>query len=272
MNSIRDEQSKESVISRIKLLLYHPSKKFHIVVEGDDDIKFWKKFNIDDSEFYESYSGISGVLNIVEELNNDYVIGICDRDYKIFEMEKIFYYDYSCLESMLFSNEACYNSFISEYYREILDRESFKKMVLENLIYLSLLRKNSYIQGKKIKFDGISPYEYIGYDNEIDINMLQENIKKINIQQNLDSFFENIVFVGMEHKNIYDLIQGHDLTKLIAFYINQRRKSKHISEKNIEKEMRCSFSKDSLQKTKLFISLQAYKLTINEKTDCPTLL
>ena len=77
-------------------------------MEGEDDINFLRPFLADNVYVYESYAGKSGVEFIVGEYfaTNLRVIGIRDRDYQIMPIsDKIFYYDYGCMEMMIFKND-----------------------------------------------------------------------------------------------------------------------------------------------------------------------
>ena len=62
-NSIKSNLTKETIISEIKLLsgTKNNEDKVYIIVEGEDDIKFFKKFLKANVIIYESFSGKKGV-------------------------------------------------------------------------------------------------------------------------------------------------------------------------------------------------------------------
>lgn len=84
-NSIKANLTKDSIISDIKLLLGADINKenIYVVVEGDDDIKFLRKYLNSNVTIYESFSGKNGVEKIVNSkiIFSSRVIGIRDKDY-----------------------------------------------------------------------------------------------------------------------------------------------------------------------------------------------
>lgn len=100
-NSIKTNLTKDSIISDIKLLLGADINKenVYVVVEGDDDIKFLRRYLNSNVIIYESFSGKNGVEEIVNSKNisNSRVIGIRDKDYyNNLKSKKIFFYDRCC--------------------------------------------------------------------------------------------------------------------------------------------------------------------------------
>ncbi len=72
-NSIRKNLKREDIVSEIRLLRgedYEKEKTF-VIVEGDDDLKFFKnKFN-SNAYVFESFSGCDGVEEIVNYFQSD---------------------------------------------------------------------------------------------------------------------------------------------------------------------------------------------------------
>ncbi len=121
-NSIKDNLSREDMISNILLCLgadIH-RENIYLLVEREDDIKFLRPFLADNVYIYESYDGKNGVEYIVggRFSTNPRVIGIRDRDYQIVPIsDKIFYYDYGCMEMMILKNDDVFKYLCAEYYR-----------------------------------------------------------------------------------------------------------------------------------------------------------
>lgn len=95
-NSIRSNLSKDSIISAIRLCksadITH--KNVYLIVEGADDIRFFKSNVSEKVNLFESFSGKVGVMDIVSHFSADNVIGVCDRDYDSQDpSEPIFFYD-----------------------------------------------------------------------------------------------------------------------------------------------------------------------------------
>lgn len=100
-NSIKNNLGKDDIISDIVLSMGADIKRknVYLIVEGEGDKKFLRKFLSNNVNIYESFSGKQGVKEIVEYFKHDIkVIGIRDRDYHHdYISEKLFYYDYNCL-------------------------------------------------------------------------------------------------------------------------------------------------------------------------------
>ena len=144
-NSIRSNLSKDDIISDIILSMGADiyTKNIYILLEGQDDISFLHPFLAENVLLYESYDGKDGVETIVSKrfADNDRVIGIRDKDYQIRPVsEKIFYYDYGCMEMMLISNDDVFDNLCFEYYRGNIPRKQLKKYILKQLKYLSIIR------------------------------------------------------------------------------------------------------------------------------------
>ena len=130
-NSIRDELDKNYVITEIDNMLKYPTKEKPsiIVVEGQDDIKFFEKVKNDSIILYESYSGKNGVKEIVEHFNSVKVIGVCDRDYEdpTKNSDKIFYYDFCNLEMMMLSKDVVIKNLLSEARYKGIYKNNFRE-------------------------------------------------------------------------------------------------------------------------------------------------
>ena len=162
-NSILNNLDKDTTISEIKLQLDADieKKNVFIVVEGQNDITCLCKFFSDNVVLSESFSGKQGVEEIVSFFNNSRVIGIRDRDYKLEqESNKIFYYDFCCLEMMLINCDEVFKNLCIEYYDVKHSYLNFRLFLLSKLKKISLTRKFNEILFWGINFKIINPMGY----------------------------------------------------------------------------------------------------------------
>lgn len=266
-NSIRTNLSREDIISDIRLCIGADIYKenIYLILEGEDDIKFLRPFLSKDVHIYESYSGRSGVEYIVEECfeNNTKVIGIIDRDYKTLSTsDKIFYYDYCCMEMMIFKSNYVFNKIYSEYYKCNYLVEELRMFILKELKYLSIIRMYNEKEKWEQKIKGVS-INAAWDDNQKKIKkeIILEKINNIN-----NNFFKNEVLEKIEqeyerewdNEDFYNNTQGHDFSTMYAIVCNQYLNN-NIKNTQIEASGRCTFSKSDFHKTNLYNKLLNYQ-------------
>ena len=261
MNSIKDQMTKEIVIDELHLTLGHPNRKPCLIVEGNSDIRFLNLV-LEDCFLWESYSGKEGVKEICKKFEGEtLIVGICDRDYSTEKVSNIFYYDYSCLETMLFSNKTIVERLLNmkAYGLKYTYEEIFSK-VKDILCYIGAMRSYVFKNNLSISFDGISPKEYY-IDNQFQLSRQK-------ILDKLTSRYKVLPFKHMDLQNIIqssnplDLMQGHDLCKLLAFLFG-----KSISQDEIESDLYLSCTPNLFKSFKLYTHLKnhykkAFKLQV----------
>lgn len=267
-NSIRSNISKEDVISEIKLLLSSDieKKEVVVVVEGKDDIKVLRKLLDEKVNINESFSGSEGVNEIIQEYFkfDNRVIGIRDRDYKsIVDEEKIFLYDYCCLEIMIASYKDIFESVYYEYYNGEIDKELLFEIILNSIKPISLLRKINEKNGYRIKFKGMSISTII--DNYImDIDKLIEQIKNRNTK-----FESNFICklrkelirensIDLKKFDLLHITQGHDFIEVFQHYC-KNDKGKDPSKDDIASSLRCLFNINHFIDSNLYRELKSYE-------------
>ena len=263
-NSIKNNISKENIISDIKLTLSADnSRKINfLVVEGDDDFKFFKGFVTENVEIMESFSGKKGVKEIVSEVGNDRVIGICDRDYeKKIEQKHIFYYDYCCLEMMLISNNNVFKSIVDEYYPLNTDFLTLRLHFLNDIKWLSYFRKINSEKKLGIKFEGVSMHNSMNNEN-FTIENATEEVKKCNPNLDMKIFPEVLAECGKEHAYIelLDVTRGHDFINYFREKCTSSDKFNKRKENDIGSSLRCAYRDDDFKQTCLFMSIKKYSL------------
>lgn len=263
-NSIRRNLKREDIISEIRLLCgedYSKIKTF-VIVEGDDDLKFIKnKFNSNTYGF-ESFSGCSGVEEIVKYFQKDKrIIGIRDKDYSnlISGNNKIFLYDYHSLEIMLAMNNESFESVCSEFYYGDDNVFELRNKVFQKLKYISCFREKNSREGWKlitenISIDKLYRQSKLDYHDEIvkEINKPSQNNYSSERQSIVDEYYRSV-------KDLRSITRGHDFSELFKVMCNSSGNERQIKSKDVELALRMSFSKESFKKTELFNSLLEYE-------------
>lgn len=259
MNSIVSNLTKENVISELYLLIYHPSRtELFIVVEGITDIKFLNRY-FNNVTLIESYSGKKGVIEIINTINDNSVIGICDNDYKKVVNSNIFYYDYNSLETMLVTNESVFKSVIKEYIFHDNEIEKFKKKVIEYTKPISILMEQSAVNNWRLKLDPIKPNDYYISDH---FKLEALNNKVCLLNNGFDISQTNYISYNNPNFPATNL-HGHTIMWTISYLL-----PKTLSIDTVDSLFRCSYGKAEFNKTKLLTELinhfTLHKLNIQE--------
>ena len=265
-NSIRSNLSKDDIISDIVLSMGADiyRENIYILLEGEDDISFLHPYVADNVLLYESYDGKNGIEVIVGErfADNDRVIGIRDRDYQIRPVsEKIFYYDYGCMEMMLISNDNVFDNLCFEYYKGSFTSKQLKKHILEQLKYLSCVRMSNELEQWGIVLKGVSlnrawDSRQLVMNNDIitrKLNSMNNNFIMGEVLQKIQEEFSN----PWNDDNYYFNTQGHDFFTLFSTVCNQYRK-RGIKYTEVQACARCIFQWSDLIKTEMYSRIKKY--------------
>ena len=262
-NSIKSNLSKETAISQIKLSLGADIKKENmiIVVEGQDDIKFLRKFCKPNTKIFESYSGKQGVEEIIcSKIINDFrVIGIRDKDYCNTPIyNRIFFYDKCCLEMMILSFDEIFESLYSEFYNGKINSYELKELIFKELYKISITRKYNEENGLSIKFSGLNFNNLITND-KLELPTFINELKKINSGKYIPNFERLLNSKVEEEVDYFNITNGHDF---LYFFKTICDKSKNnttgISKDAIPSAIRTSFSKIHFKLTKLYQTTKEY--------------
>lgn len=265
-NSITSNMGSDSIISSIKLLLGENDtcKNGIIVVEGDDDCKFLKKFKNENTVIYESFAGKEGVLSIIEHpvIQNCKVVGIRDRDYIEENIhDRIFFYDFSCLEMMILKSDNSHKSICCEHYNGSIPRNDLKFKILKDLEPLSILRKENEKRNIGINFKGLN---INGCYNNLIFNKdkLKELLNSLQGKSgiNVYGFFEN---EETEDRDLYDYLKitnGHDFIASFHHHctLDSNRKGKGVGIDAISSAYRMSYNLNDFKETELFNNIKKY--------------
>lgn len=265
-NSIRDNLTRDNIISDIKLTLSADLKKekTFIIVEGQDDTKFFKNKISANTEIKESFSGKVGVDEIVDTLNDDRVIGIKDRDFdKLSDSERIFYYDFSCMEIMLVLNDDTFNALTSEFYTGKEKFDDLRLHIAQEISLLTCVRKISAEVGSDIRFKGFSLNNCEKQQKVYKPSILKE-LRRLNGK---DALRKNVLVIIEARKlhnslsvddRLIEMTQGHDFIKYFCLVCN-RTLGKHCSVENVSSALRCAFQHKDFIGTQLYSVLKSYE-------------
>lgn len=265
-NSIRSNLTKEDIISDITLCMGADidRKKIYLLVEGEDDIRLLHPYISENVLIYESYDGKKGVEVIVNDrfLDNKRVIGIRDRDYQQEPTsEKIFFYDYNCMEIMLISNDDIIDNLCFEYYKGPLLSRELRNCILNELKILSVIRKYNETKQWGIILKGLSANQGFNTETEkMDNDVIVRKVNQMNgnfiSEQILSDIYDEVSGVWSQEQLYYGT-QGHDFCTLFATICNNYRK-RGIKPIEVQASARCTFRWSDFVKTKLYLSVKEY--------------
>lgn len=263
-NSIRTNLSREATISDIRLSKSADIKHeyVYLVVEGLDDIRFFKS-NISEKVFlYESFSGKEGVIEIVSSFSTDDVVGICDRDYDTQDpREPIFFYDQSCLETMLIADAKTFEKACSVLYPNISDWMDIQNQIFQSLRWLSVFRKINAREGFNINFGPISiERAFDKQEKKLEISVLFDQLCSAN-----RDFFQNhrdcLTMVSQEARRSVAMEQiildtrGHDSLEMFHCLCKTRTGREYFNSTSILSALICTFD---FSQSKLYHDLSDY--------------
>ena len=262
-NSIKTNLTKDSIISDIKLLLGADINKenVYIVVEGDDDIKFLRKYLHSNVIVYESFSGKNGVEEIIHSkiICSSRVIGIRDKDYcNDSKSRKLFFYDRCCLEMMIIEFGEAFDSIYYEFYNGKMEPHKLKEHILTELFKVSQARKYNEENKMEINFKGLSFQSIIDDEYKMDENKFIEQLKRLNPRKSIN--FTNIINESKHQNtdNMLDITNGHDFILLFKVICDKNCDKNYVNEKQISSVLRGSFSETFLKETTLYKNVSDY--------------
>lgn len=269
-NSIRENLTKDGIISTIRMNLSADPQKPIILVEGADDIAFLQHVCNENVYITESYSGKSGVFDILDVITQfdkmNSVIAICDRDYDTTRYNnKVFYYDYCCLEMMMLSNDGVFRKMISSL--NLKNKSLERQTLLEMLLPLSLWRQKNTVENLGVNFKGIRMMDV--WEGKFD--QLQNRLDLINphiSNQNIQTIMQEVKKALYSEKekgeeNLLYLTQGHDFISLLQLLHKKFCTSGTQGEAAIRLIMNASYTAKAFSKTRLFHEIKQKTFVTN---------
>jgi 5S rRNA maturation endonuclease (ribonuclease M5) len=259
-NSIRQNLDKNDTILNIRLSLAADinKEKAVLVVEGQDDLAFFNGKIASTVDICESFSGKSGVEDIVNQFNSKHVIGICDKDYDTQKIHNIFYYDYSCLEMMMISSDEAFKSLFNEHYHcKTVTYYELRKKILQDLCWISCLRKLNSQKQWGINFNGISFPSLL--NNEAGIINKKQMVKQIKESNKVCIDHQIRQLVNKECNRIkkpadyYNITNGHDFMHYFQSICNTTTKSKRkFKVYAVTSGLRCAYRKSDFERSTIY--------------------
>lgn len=272
-NSIRSNLTKADIISEIKLSIGADIGKEYtfLLVEGIDDIKFWRGMVTEKVMIYESFSGKNGIKEIISEHFNadSQVIGVRDKDYEAAMIhDRIYYYDYCCMEMMFIKSNEASMSIYSEYYEGERPMDDLRNRILTQLKCLSIIRQLNERNHWGIKIDGVSlnnAFESTTEDLILDrifvkINEMNTDVFNVSPEkkQSIDSILNGLI----TYEELLNITQGHDYLKLFAAYCLKQR-GRAVNDINLSASLRCAYRKSDFMETALYSDLVQHESRYN---------
>ena len=258
-NSILDNLTCDDMISTIRLEIGADvnKEKTFLVVEGNDDKKFFKYLVKENVVICESYSGKKGIEEILAKFkNNERIIGIRDRDYEKRKLDnRIFFYDFCNIEMMIINDNNVFEKICCEYYEGKMKYFELRKNILQNLLLISTLRKKNEDEKKMWNFNGIN-YD-IDENGKIVEESLFSNLQTINPTKTKEEFNFSLKKVE-KYEELLNITNGHDFIKNFIKYC-KKENGKNINEKSLLEVFRCAFNKESFKKTSLYKDIKNYQ-------------
>lgn len=261
MDSIRENEKLEDMVTALKMELDADinNELCIVLVEGKDDIKFINRIFGGKVVCYESFSGKTGLQELIQHasIQENRIIAIRDKDYaNVDEFPKrLFCYDTCCMETMLLANEEVAEGIYKTYYKGMKDQNAFLLNAMRELAPLSVLREENEEHGYGIDF------KRIGLGDCIDES--QEKVK-------LDVLFSRINQQGLtkdeciskaaawRDDELLEKTNGHDLCKFLGKVCGNEKAD--MGEGKLRDALICSYRKSDFLATYLYNSLNNYQV------------
>ena len=273
-SSIKENLDANYTVNFIHLSLNSPigRDKIWVLVEGEDDCKIYPKFFKENNRKIEQVHGGCGQLEIViEKLQkyNDKVIGIRDADFchitnNYLPFPNMFYTDFHDIEMMMIHNDSVFKNIFYDFGLSEVSNE-IKNNLLEETVFVGYIRYYNELNDCRLNFQGLSFGNLHKKNDDNSLILLKKELideinnrstqKKIVIDKEIIDKFSKSVDLSLS----YQLINGHDFTKLLAFRINFILTSKKLNDKEVSKSLRNSYTMNEFKQTDLFKNIQVWQ-------------
>lgn len=265
-------------LNELRMSIPHPNRRgqVFVLVEGDSDIKLFRKLLPSDNCNVESIPGgkfklEEAVKHLLESLadNTDLIIGIRDADFiklnqQPYNTPQMFLTDYHDIEIMLLADEEVFKDFLFEYTNLGASQHTqLKEDVFHTIRYIGYLQWLNDQEDLRLKFES-GFVDLIKFDDkDIDLQKHTERvISKSGKKEELEptTLINQIKELEQNNSNI-DMLQltsGHDILKTLAAYFNQKHEGKGLKEEMLASTLRVRFTIESFQKTTLYTQLKQW--------------
>jgi hypothetical protein len=256
-------------LTELRLDMSHPKNegRVFILVEGDSDVRFYRKFFRQNTCKMEEVPGGKGQVEaILKELNKTFrlILGIRDADFLHLEgksspLSNLFLTDYHDLEIQLFNSDAALNAVIHEFVpmEKQEKNANLKAKCFNALQFLSYLRWYNELNNGELKFKGLNLGDIFDVKHfTINTIALLGKIQHLSpkVAVNNDAVSVEIEAIKSDNHHVLQLTNGHDLMKIMAVYLSSFNK-KGISDKDVETLLRIAFPLEDFKNTQLYKTL-----------------
>lgn len=277
-NTVLEATKFESLIQELHLMRNHETNKdkIFVIIEGIDDMKFYKRYFNDDKVVLYQTNNCIFVKKIVENLNasqlfTNRLFGIKDADFdKILnrtypEIPNLFLTDYHDFEMMILSSE--YDKYICSECG-INKQEALTLKVAYDLKNLSFLRLYDEVQKTDFNANGINFKKisyatiYNGYspvDMKICLDHVKSTCNNIALPHFPTSDQLNNFTSSFQNEDIKQLTRGHDLIHALICKLNYLSATNiNLGYSDLCLALRCSYTKEMFEETNLYKSINEW--------------
>lgn len=279
-SSVLDEYSPNVIVEDIRMQSNQAinESKIFVLVEGDDDVKAYKRFF--NSEVVElSVAGncmhVKDAIEIAfadKNLKNK-VIGIKDSDFDKLKnvdysyVPTLFLTDTHDAETMMLTDRCIKTLAIETTSREI---PSLLRDAISILEPFSYIRYYNDVESQNYGYNGIcfDGFSLTNYNPKVEIKSIEFWLQKLKLHQNnqftvTDSTIKKILQFSKDNKvskaDSLLLVNGHDMVYVIRDLLYKfDKKAKQYGDKNIAQIIRTSYSFEEFCKTNLYKRLNEW--------------
>lgn len=262
----KEDVTYETKIGELRLDFKNPNSKGinFIFLEGVSDVRLFRKFfDLDKCKVESIPGGNSKLEECIATLLSSHALIVAIRDADFIRMtnpsyrkNNIILTDFHDIEMTILSHSESLNALLTEY--TSIDSSDFSKIrnILMNLLSsISLLKLNNDINSRKLKFES-GFIDLLDFNNmRIDISQYISRIlsKSTNATITDKQFLQKeIETTDIQNYDLLQLTNGHDLTKVLASFFNQKHGHKGVSDTDIESNLRISFNMDIFKRTSIY--------------------
>lgn len=261
-------------INAIRLQLRHPSGsgKVWVLVEGESDQKLFSGLiDAPNTRVEQVHGGLSSLRKAIELLTQEtkQVIGIRDADFLHLENKSesvpfLYLTDYHDAELMMIASDRTLASLVAEYLNVNMYQPAvLRERVLQSLAPLGYIRWYNHQKNGQLNFKGLA------FSNFFDSNTLScqmgvciEEIHSKSPDRSIDIEVDVIQSMQTDEVDLLQLCNGHDFGRALALLITSQS-SPGVSEKEVGKALRLSYTKEEFQNTALFEALKKWERNAN---------
>lgn len=263
-------------IGELRLDIAHPNRKdvVFILVEGESDIKFYRKLFNQNCRVERIPGGNPKVEDAVEELvkKHSKLIGVRDADFIHlnglgYSKENIFLTDFHDMEISMVLEDDCLNAILYEYSDEKNDKFSLIRASIFQIIeQISLLKWLNEKENLELKFKSTHFQDIISIsDSKIDFEQYFSRLLGKSPMAKIKDFeiiLSKINELKTQNPDIYQLSNGHDFLNAFAYFLNSN--NKHGMRDDIFASMlRVKYSVEDFHKTKLYATISIWAEELN---------